>query len=59
VTGTPAEVQVAFDDAYRMLSTRIGVFMSLPIAKLDRAALHRRLREIGKTGRDDDASPAA
>jgi arsenate reductase len=46
-TGNPAEVQLAFDDAYRMLANRIGIFVSLPLDKLDHAALHRHLREIG------------
>ncbi len=59
VTGTPAEVQFAFDDAYRMLATRIGTFINLPMDKLDRAALHRHLSDIGKIGRDDDTSSAA
>jgi hypothetical protein len=30
-----------------MLATRIGVFLSLPLEKLDRAALHHHLKEIG------------
>ncbi len=47
VTGSHAEVSAAFDQAYRMLATRIGVFINLPIAKLDRAALHHHLTEIG------------
>jgi protein-tyrosine-phosphatase len=47
-TGTPAEIQLAFDEAYRLLATRIGVFAALPIDKLDHAALHHHLREIGR-----------
>jgi protein-tyrosine-phosphatase len=60
-TGTPAEVQLAFDDAYRMLERRIDVFLSLPLDKLDRASLHRHLDDIGKIGHDGkvDASSAA
>jgi protein-tyrosine-phosphatase len=30
VVGSPAEVQLAFDEAYRMLATRIATFTSLP-----------------------------
>ena len=45
--GTPAEIALAFDDAYRMLYRRISIFTSLPIAALDKLALGRRLREIG------------
>jgi len=58
-TGTRAEVQFAVADAYRMLATRIGAFINLPMDKLDRAALHRHLSDIGKIGRNDDASSAA
>jgi protein-tyrosine-phosphatase len=46
-TGTPAEIGAAFADAYRMLNSRIGLFMSLPMASLDRLSLQRRLDEIG------------
>jgi arsenate reductase len=58
-TGTDAEIQLAFDDAYRMLATRIGTFVNLPMDKLDRATLRQRLSDIGKIGRKDDASSAA
>src|SRR5215813_1406870 len=34
--GSPAEVALAFKDAYRMLHQRIGIFTSLPIRSLDR-----------------------
>jgi arsenate reductase len=47
VTGNTAEIAEAYDDAYRMLSTRIGLFVNLPIEKLDRAALHHHLAQIG------------
>jgi protein-tyrosine-phosphatase len=57
-TGTPAEVQLAFADAYRLLSNRIGVFVNLPIAKLDRAALHHHLREIGEMDRTPSRASA-
>ena len=59
-TGTPVEIQLAFDDAYRMLANRIGVFINLPIDKLDRAALHHRLRQIGEMDRTpSSASPVS
>jgi len=45
--GSPAEVALAFADTYRMLSNRIGLFMSLPMASLDSLSLQRRLDEIG------------
>lgn len=58
--GTPAEVQLAFDDAYRMLASRIGIFVNLPMDKLDRVALRQHLHDIGKLDdRTTDASSAA
>jgi protein-tyrosine-phosphatase len=47
-TGNDAERRFAFADAYRMLSTRISIFVNLPIASLDSLSLSRRLDEIGK-----------
>jgi protein-tyrosine-phosphatase len=52
--GTPAEIALAFNDAYRMLSQRIGIFVSLPIAALDRLTLQAKLRDIGRV----DEAPA-
>jgi arsenate reductase (thioredoxin) len=46
-TGTPAEMALAFKDAYRMLHQRIGIFTSLPLRALDRLTLQHRLKEIG------------
>ena len=48
--GSEAERRLAFSDAFRMLSNRISIFVSLPIDSLDKLTLQRRLREIG--GRD-------
>ena len=45
--GTPAEIALAFKDAYRMLNQRFGIFTALPIRSLDRLSLQKRLREIG------------
>jgi protein-tyrosine-phosphatase len=47
-TGTPAEIALAFKDAYRMLDRRIGIFISLPLRSLDQLSLQRKLREIGR-----------
>ncbi|HEY6028201.1 MAG TPA: arsenate reductase ArsC [Pseudolabrys sp.] len=47
-TGTEAEIGVAFNDAYRMLTRRIELFLALPIDKLDRMVLGARLKEIGR-----------
>ena len=46
--GTEAERRLAFADAYRMLHNRISVFVSLPIAAVDRLSLQKRLDEIGR-----------
>ena len=46
--GTPAEIALAFKDAYRMLHQRIGVFTALPIRSLDQLSLQMRLKEIGR-----------
>jgi len=40
---------LAFAETYRMLNNRIGIFASLPIAKLDRLSLKQRLDDIGQT----------
>jgi arsenate reductase len=58
-TGNEAEIAVAFADAYRMLSTRIGLFVSLPIHKLDRMSLQSALRDIGKTDTPAAIEPAS
>ena len=47
-TGSPAEVALAFKDAYRMLHQRIAVFTALPIERLDRMSLQAKLRDIGR-----------
>ena len=46
--GNPAEVALAFKDAYRMLHQRIGVFTALPLRSLDKLSLQAKLREIGR-----------
>jgi arsenate reductase len=48
VTGTPAEVALAFKDAYRMLNQRIGIFTSLPLRALDKLTLQNKLKDIGR-----------
>jgi len=46
--GSPAEIALAFKDAYRMLNQRIGIFVALPIRSLDRLSLQERLKAIGR-----------
>jgi arsenate reductase (thioredoxin) len=47
-TGTPAEMALAFKDAFRMLNQRIGIFTSLPLRSLDRLTLQNKLKDIGR-----------
>jgi arsenate reductase (thioredoxin) len=48
-TGTPAEIALAFKDAYRMLNQRIGIFTSLPLRALDKLTLQSKLKDIGES----------
>lgn len=50
-TGTEAEIRLAFAESYRMLMNRIGAFINLPVASLDRLSLKRELDLIGKSGK--------
>jgi protein-tyrosine-phosphatase len=47
--GTEAERHLAFADTLRMLSNRLEIFTSLPIASLDRLSLQKRIDEIGRS----------
>ena len=48
-TGNDAEIGLAFADCYRMLNNRLTIFASLPLAKLDKLSLQKRLDDIGRT----------
>ncbi len=48
VEGSDDAKRRAFSEACHTLLTRIRLFTSLPLAKLDRISLQNRLREIGK-----------
>jgi arsenate reductase len=48
VTGSDAEIALAFNEAYGMLSRRIELLLALPLAALDRMATQARLNEIGR-----------
>ena len=52
VEGNEPEKHVAFADAMRMLNNRIGIFVSLPLASLDKLSLQKRLDAIGATAND-------
>lgn len=49
VTGSEAEIGLAFHDTYRMLRNRISIFVNLPMSQLDRLSLQKELDAIGKT----------
>jgi len=46
--GDPAEIERAFRDAFFILDRRIGLFLSLPLAALDRLALKKEVDRIGR-----------
>ena len=55
VQGTDAERRKAFVRAFTELCTRINLFMSLPIDKIDQLTLRRKLEDIGKVGSEPRA----
>jgi protein-tyrosine-phosphatase len=48
VQGTDIQKEAAFVTAFRYLKTRISIFTSLPLASIDKMALGKKLREIGR-----------
>ena len=48
VHGDPAEIERAFRDVFFILDRRIGLFLSLPLAALDRLALKKEVDRIGR-----------
>ncbi|MGH9539139.1 MAG: arsenate reductase ArsC [Terriglobales bacterium] len=48
VRGTAEQIERAFRDAYFTLDRRISLFLSLPLASLDRVALKREIDKIGQ-----------
>ena len=53
--GSDDDKRRAFRQAFSALSARINLFINLPMDKLDRLALAKRLQEIGKTGQETSA----
>lgn len=47
ISGTPAEQSIAFARICREIKTRLDLFLSLPISKLEKLALQRELDQIG------------
>jgi low molecular weight phosphotyrosine protein phosphatase len=56
--GTEAERGLAFADTMRMLTQRIGIFVSLPFEKLSKLALQKELDRIGRTKSAISKEPA-
>ena len=53
--GADAEKRQAFMRAFAVLSTRINLFLNLPLDKLDRLVLKSKLDEIGWSGTGEQA----
>jgi len=47
LTGTAEEIARAFRDAFVTLDRRIGLFLSLPLAALDKLAIRKAIDRIG------------
>jgi len=47
VTGSAEEVEKAFRDAFMVLDRRIGLFLCLPLASLDKLAIQKQIDDIG------------
>jgi arsenate reductase len=45
--GTVEQIERAFRDAYLLLERRISLFLSLPLASLDKLALQKEINRIG------------
>jgi arsenate reductase (thioredoxin) len=58
VTGDPDKVRRAFRDAHRLLESRIKLFTALPLDKLERLAMKRRLDDIGRHSRSTQRETA-
>lgn len=47
IQGTPEQIENAFHDAFISLDRRISLFLSLPLASLDKLALQKEMDRIG------------
>ncbi len=47
--GPEVEQRVLFLEVFKQINVRVGVFLSLPIATLDKLSLQNRLNKIGET----------
>jgi arsenate reductase len=56
VVGTDGEKRRAFDDALLTISRRLDLLLALPLEKLSRLALEKRVKSIGLTGAGEPVS---
>jgi arsenate reductase len=49
VKGTPEEIERAFNDTFVVLDRRIGLFLALPMARLEELAIHKEIERIGRS----------
>ncbi|SDG02486.1 arsenate reductase ArsC [Thalassobaculum litoreum] len=56
IEGNEAEKRFAFAEAFRMIHTRLSIFVSLPIRSLDKLTLKKRLDDIGQTAASSELS---
>jgi arsenate reductase len=47
-TGTAAQIERAYRAAFSILDRRISLFLSLPLASLDKLAIQRKIEDIGR-----------
>ncbi len=57
--GSEAERRLAFSETYKALTTRLSIFINLPMEELDKMALQKRLDEIGTSGAKDKGAISA
>jgi len=48
VQGTPDEIERAYREVFLMLDRRIGLFLALPLASLDKLAIQKAITGIGQ-----------
>jgi arsenate reductase (thioredoxin) len=48
VSGTEREIERAYRDAFTTLDRRIGLFLSLPLASIDKLAIQQAIDKIGQ-----------
>jgi arsenate reductase len=46
--GTAEEIERAYRDAFWILERRIGLFLCLPLASLDKLAIQKKIEDIGR-----------